>query len=127
MTISASVISSPSSVTRMRKTPWVDGCCGPMLTMSGSVLIATELASPLAGVFLREALEARLEAAGQRHEVLAQGMAREAFPEEHSLQVGVAAEANAHEVVDLALLEVGAMPDRHDGRHFRVVVVGAHL
>src|SRR3990172_1930089 len=110
---------SPSNVTRMRKTPCVEGCCGPTLTIRGSVLIATELASPLAGIFLREALEARLEAAGQRHEVLAQGMAREAFPEEHSLQVGVAAEANAHEVVDLALLQLGPLPHRHDGRHLR--------
>src|SRR5579883_807720 len=35
--MSASMIFSPSSTTRIRKTPCVLGCCGPMLTMNGSV------------------------------------------------------------------------------------------
>src|SRR3972149_9184484 len=105
MTIVWHVMRSPASFTRMRKTPWVEGCCGPMLTTNGSVLIGTELASPLLRVFLREALEAGPEAAGQRHEVLAQRVAREAFPEEQALQGGVAGETNAQQVVGLALLE----------------------
>src|SRR3989304_1237249 len=105
MIISASVMRSPSSVTRMRKTPWVEGCCGPMLTTNGSGLIGPELASPLLGVFFWDALEARLEAAGQRHEVLAQRVARKALPEEQSLQVGMADEADAEQVVRLTLLE----------------------
>src|ERR1700675_1925106 len=98
MIISASVIRSPSSVTRMRKTPWVEGCCGPMLTISGSVLIDTGLTSPLAGVFLRETLEAWVFAAGQREEIFAQRVAGEAFPEKETLQVGVAREADAEQV-----------------------------
>src|SRR3990172_12457724 len=114
---------SPSSVTRMRNTPWVDGCCGPMLTMTGSVLMGTELPSPLAGVFLREAPEAGLEAAGQRHEVLAEGMAGEALPEEQPLQVRVAAEADAQQVVHLPLLKVCAVPNRNHRRHLRRPVV----
>src|SRR3990170_1412421 len=104
MIISASVMRSPSSVTRMRKTPWVEGCCGPMLTTNGSVLIGTELSPPMLRVLLREALEARLEAARQGHEVLAQGMALKAFPKEQPLQVGMAGETNAQQVVGLALL-----------------------
>src|SRR3990170_7446390 len=39
--MSASVIRSPSSVSRIRNTPCVLGCCGPMLTTNGSVFIDT--------------------------------------------------------------------------------------
>src|SRR5215204_4506587 len=32
-----SLTSSPSSVQKSRRTPWVAGCCGPMLTVNSSV------------------------------------------------------------------------------------------
>src|SRR3990170_3257533 len=119
MTISALVMRSPSRVTRMRKTPWVLGCCGPMLTTRGSVLSwptsrlrrGPELAAALAGDLLREALEAGLEAAGQGEEVLTQRVSREPLPQQEPLQVGVAAEADTHQVVSLSLLEMGAVPN----------------
>src|SRR3989304_3019852 len=116
---------SPSRITRSRNTPCVDGCCGPMLTTNGSVLIGTELASPEAGVFLREALEAGAEAARERAEVLAQRVAGKAVPEEQPLQARVSLEPDAQQVVRLALLQVGAVPNRNDGRHDRVVVFHA--
>src|SRR3990172_4523566 len=106
MTISASVMRSPSSVTRKRKTPCVDGCCGPMLTTSGSVLTATELSSPQVRVLIGETPETRPESAGQSHKVLAQRMSREAFPKHDPLEIRVTSEVDAHEVVRLALLQV---------------------
>ena len=37
---------SPSSVSTMRKTPWVLGCCGPMLTTMRSVFRSAAVAVP---------------------------------------------------------------------------------
>src|SRR5690242_11269880 len=41
--MSASTIRSPSRTTRIRNTPCVLGCCGPMLTINGSVRIVMAL------------------------------------------------------------------------------------
>ena len=38
----ASVTVSPSSSRISRSTPWVDGCCGPMLTTTRSVDVVLE-------------------------------------------------------------------------------------
>src|SRR3990170_3325081 len=129
MTISALVMRSPSRVTRMRKTPWVLGCCGPMLITRGSVLswptspLRAELAARLAGDLLWEMLEAWLEAAGQGEEVLAQGMPWIPLPEQQPLQVRMTAEADAHEVIHLSLLEVGTVPQGDHRGHFGVLMV----
>src|SRR3972149_2744897 len=76
----------------------------------------------------REPLQPRHLPAREVEPVLAQRMAREAVPEEDAPQVRVVLEADAHQVVRLALLEVGAAPDRRHGRHLWVLaVVGTHL
>src|SRR3989304_6235889 len=76
----------------------------------------------------RKPLQPRHLPAGEVQPVLAQGMAREAVPEEDAPQVRVTLEADAHQVVRLALLEVRPSPDRHHGRHLRALtVVDAHL
>src|SRR3972149_9988296 len=76
----------------------------------------------------REALQPRHLPAREVEPVLAQRMAREAVPQEDASQVRVVLEADAHQIVRLALLEVGPAPDRRHGRHLRVLaVVGAYL
>jgi hypothetical protein len=54
-------------------------------------------------------------------------VSREALPEKDTLEVRMAAERDAHEVVDLALLQVGALPDAAHGRHEGIVVRRASL
>src|SRR3990172_7434068 len=165
--MSASVIRSPSSVSRIRNTPRVLGCCGPILTTNGSVFIGMDgvsLPQPEGcGIGLRSLVMPQLESWGARtraatsspplspplqraarlpreplqprhlparevQPVLPQRMAREAVPQEDASQVRVTLEADPHQVVRLALLEVGPAPDRYHGRHLRVLaVVGAHL
>src|SRR3990170_1792990 len=154
--MSASVIRSPSSVNRIRNTPCVLGCCGPMLTTNGSVFIdmdgvslslvmpqlsswgartrAASSSPPLppplqrTAWLPREPLQPRHLAAREVQPVLAQRMPREAVPEEDATQVRVALEADAHQVVSLALLEVRPAPDQRHRRHLRVLaVVRTHL
>src|SRR3990172_5599746 len=146
---------SPSIFATMRNTPWVDGCCGPMLTSTGSTLIGTltsppislsvdgegerclllpgarvlraELLAGLARHLLRELAEAGLTATGQRHEILSQRVTGERIPEEQPREAGVTFEAHTHEVVYLPLLEPCAGPQRGDRRHHGILVVAGDL
>src|SRR3990170_8677311 len=161
------MIRSPSSVNRIRNTPCVLGCCGPILTTNGSVFIdmdgvslpqpegcgiglrslvmpqlsswgartrAASSSPPLPPPLQRSAwlplepLQPRHLAAREVQPVLAQRMPREAVPEEDATQVRVALEADAHQIVSLALLEVRPAPDQRHRRHLRVLaVVRTHL
>src|SRR3990172_4506863 len=88
------------------------------------------LAPPLqrAARLPREPLQPRHLPAREVQPVLPQRMAWEAIPQEDAPQVRVALKPYPHQVVRLALLEVGPAPDRYHGRHLRVLaVVGAHL
>src|SRR3990170_3127897 len=76
----------------------------------------------------RKPLQPRHLPAREVEPVLAQRMAGEAVPQEDAPQVRVALEADPHQVVSLALLEVGPAPDRRHRRHLRVLaVIGTHL
>src|SRR3990172_7626259 len=62
----------------------------------------------------------------RRHdEVLAERMAQEPFPHQEALEVGMAGEDDAEEVVDFALLQVGSLPERRERGHFRMLTVVA--
>src|SRR2546422_5605498 len=101
ITMSASMIFSPSKVSRSRKTPCVLGCCGPRLTTNGSVRTVKMLA-PAAERLRRlagEPLEPGKASAWSDEIVLAQWPAIEPIPQEHAAQVRMPNEHNAHQVI----------------------------
>src|SRR5690554_5601227 len=128
-------MTSPSMTTRSRNTPCVEGCCGPMFRTNGSVGVVTLV--PLPGrraarlavavevqlvvdvedavrvlpVLEREPLQAGGLAVHHAQPVLAQRVAGEALPQQQAAQVRVSGETDAHQVVDLALLEQRALVD----------------
>src|SRR5262245_49911987 len=113
----ASFITSPSARTTKRSTPWVDGCCGPMLSVISSVTTpppfarrCTSTSKPASPIPFSSGLEQAL--ARRRDavvllgldEVLAQRMSRPVFGHEDPPQVGMSGEGHAEEIEHLALL-----------------------
>src|SRR4051794_7735882 len=101
---------SPSISSRTRNTPWVLGCCGPMLTTNCCAF------SVMAGLSDRLVLLWRRRdqalAAGQVElpvievpEVLAQRPAWKAIPHEDAPRVGMALEGDAEHIIDFVLLQ----------------------
>src|ERR687894_365433 len=133
---------SPSSVHRRRSTPCVAGWWGPMLIVkssaSGSTCVPASGASirssvtdssrrrygvdrpglliPARDLVLVEGVEDRLAA---HREVAPLGVALVVLGHVHAPEVLVAGEANAEEVEDLLLLEVGGREDVGDRGHAR--------
>src|SRR3990172_8897726 len=104
-----------------RRTPCVDGWCGPMLrTISSSVGFAKTIsligALRLALLDGEEIDRVRPERGNAvvvvlLREVLSQGMAFPVVGQEHTPQVGVAFEDDAEEIVALALVVPGGLPE----------------
>src|SRR3954452_20891972 len=133
-----SLTTSPSSVQKRRSTPWVAGCCGPMLTVNSSVSGSTSSTGvsrvPVIGssgsewttgsviparqlVFVegeQNGLPAHREVPPLREALVVLG-------HEDPAQVGVAIELHAEHVVDLALLEVGRGEHLDDARQLRLI------
>src|SRR5919109_1388729 len=130
---------SPSSVQKSRSTPWVAGCCGPMLTVnssvsgsscstgvsrvpvigsSGSVWTTGGSVIPARQLVLVVGEEDGLPA---HREVAPLRIALVVLRHQDPAQVGVAVEHHAEEVEDLAFLVVGGGEQVHDGRQGRVV------
>src|SRR5919199_3274933 len=113
---------SPSSTSSSRSTPWVDGCCGPMLTVSSSRCSSglTSSVEPTSWVLVpgvpgRTSASARTidvsrdgEVDGLRPEGFgaSQRVALPVIGQHDALQVGVALEANTEQVEQLALVPV---------------------
>src|SRR4051812_619720 len=106
MTGFRSTIVSPSTVIWTRKTPWVLGCWGPILTTKGSV---------------RRAIYPLLT---ERKEVLPQRIPFELVPEKDAAQIGMTGESDAEQIVDLALLELRRSPNVDDRGDDWIVTVG---
>src|SRR3990172_5040005 len=114
--MSRSRITSPSITTRRRKTPCVEGCCGPMLRTYGSLAVVTLVASRggvparlrrhllrdevgtveraigMARILEREAPQPGGQPrrhGGHAEEVLAQRVPGVALPQQQAPQVGV--------------------------------------
>ena len=92
---------SPSISSSRRSTPCVDGCCGPMFRT-----IVWSCDGSSTGVGFMCAISDTLDGI-----VLAERMAFPVFRHHDARQVGMAIEANAEQVEDLALEEVRARPD----------------
>src|SRR4029453_13472598 len=123
---------SPSSSSTTRSTPCVDGCCGPMLSVMVSVRTELHLLRPeLLEVGVRHRAARRVVREGDllipERRVLAQRPALPVLGEQDAREVRMAGEADAVEVVGLALVPVGGGPHAADGRHARVLVADLHL
>src|SRR4051812_9218009 len=118
-----------------RNTPCVLGCCGPMLSVSSFGLepaSRTSIATPsdtteslLAAGWSVLAFGTVSEVVHQdvlvvKDPVLAERVAGEALLQQDPAQVRMPQELHPEQIVDLALLEVGARPDRGDARAERV-------
>src|SRR2546428_5032031 len=129
----ASFITSPSARTTKRSTPWVEGCCGPMLRVMSSVArppsrvsrctSTSNPARPISASRLQQALPRGRDTVVLLglDEVLAQRMPRPVLRHEDAAEVGVALEDDAEEVEDLALLPVGVAPQAGERGDDRIV------
>src|SRR5512139_1040910 len=126
MTGMTSLTSSPSRVTTRRSTPWVLGCCGPMLTTTSlKARPSTSEPSPraVASSMRRRASFTASSGSGvsnwsymrvvlrEVHVVFAQRVTDEVVLEQDATQVGVADEPDADHVPGLALVPVRRRPD----------------
>src|SRR5271155_2659846 len=116
---------SPSISTTRRKTPWVDGCCGPMLTtMVVSPDPSTTCGSSSDAVETNSVIGRTrcLSLPVALHRIIfAQRMTFPLIRHHDAAQVRVPREAHAEEVEDLALIEVRRRPDRSNAVDHRIV------
>src|SRR5438128_12006035 len=101
-------MTSPSNTSSNLSTPWVEGCWGPMLTVSSSRLSPTLVATicfPCHG-----------EIGGLRAERFgaAQGMAAPVVGQHDAPQIGAALKLDTEHDEELALAPVGAGHERGD-------------
>src|SRR5947209_15932054 len=117
---------SPSISSTKRRTPCVDGCCGPMLrTMEcsptpavpccwASAMTSSTPGRIMSGAAVGDIGETFLPVPFDRV-VLAQGMALPVGGHHNAGEAGMAGEVDAEQVEDLALIEVRRGPDVGDG------------
>src|SRR6185436_10574233 len=104
---------SPSVRTTTRNTPWVLGCCGPMLRSISSVFMSA--------ISVNDVLDPVI--ALGNHVVLPQSMPLPVLGAQDPRQVVVTLEDHAHQVEGLALVPVGRVPDvLHRGDPGRLAV-----
>src|SRR5580698_415548 len=112
MTQSAPRTFSPSSLRMTRSTPWVDGCCGPMLRTSSveSRNVASGILVSLTAfdiqVFLHPAIVLLKDPV-----ILAQRVALPFLGQKNAAHIGVAREFDAEHIEDLALQPIGGDVD----------------
>src|SRR5215213_1675504 len=113
---------SPSSSSSMRRTPWVLGCCGPMLMCSVLLMRVVSIAIGLASQLVAAAGAEDLSGHREIHRLAAdrvvapQRMAFPAVRHHDPRQVWVPLELDPEQVVDLALVPVGAGEEAGDTR-----------
>src|SRR5712691_9963938 len=111
-------MTSPSRTSSNRSTPWVEGCCGPMLTVSSSrpSSLAEDSAEGASTSVTPVDPPGHREVDGFRAEGLraAEGVAAPVVGHHDSPQIGVALKLDAEEVEQLALVPIGAGHERGD-------------
>src|SRR6185437_1077355 len=113
MTGSALRTISPSSSRITRRTPCVDGCCGPMLRTIGW---AGPTGISRVVVFIIQALSASL-AETCNGIIFSEGVSLPFIRHQNAAKIGMAVEANTKKIERLALMPVGRGPNRRDGMH----------
>src|SRR4029077_5560879 len=113
---------SPSSSSRMRSTPCVDGCCGPMfrtIVLAAPVAVSTVVVMVL---FLQPwQVSCRNVAEALDRIITPQGMAFPLFRQQNAAQIGVIVELNAHEVEDFPLQPASAEPNGNERIYIRMI------
>src|ERR1700692_704498 len=108
---SALTIFSPSSSRRIRNTPCVDGCCGPMLR----TMVCSRPVAVCTVVMAQVGSSPNYKSARALHGIiLAERVAFPIFREQQAAQVGVPFKPNAEEVEDLAFVPIRRRPNGND-------------
>src|SRR5277367_4710075 len=106
---------SPSSSSKTRNTPWVDGCCGPMLR---TIVFAVPIAVSTVVIDLTYGLTFKKRAntlpLTLHRKIAAQWSPFELVGQKNATQVRVALETNREQIENLAFQPVGAPPDGHE-------------
>src|SRR6202171_2286081 len=116
---------SPSSSSKTRSTPCVDGCCGPMLrtiVFAGPVAVWTIVMAMIHLSYFRRApsrSRTRKSARALHGIILAKGVAFPVFGQEHAPQIGMPFKAHAKQIKYLALVPICRRPNRHDTLNHR--------
>src|SRR3990172_1980734 len=114
---------SPSRSRTSRKTPWVAGCCGPMLIVSSLVRSSFAFAMLFRlvflvllghGQYLSHPLPFPFAEVALQRVILPEGMPFPVLGQQDPAEIGVAGEGDAEQVVTLPLVPVRSVPDRHD-------------
>src|SRR5215472_10182338 len=119
-------IVSPSSSSRRRSTPWVDGCCGPMLSTMVRVPVCSFSWSSWSrwtssSEWIPVSIAIFPLVARARHRVVfPQRIAFPVFGKHDPPQVWMVPEANAEQVERLALIPVSRPVDGNRGFDFRI-------
>src|ERR1035441_1444763 len=116
MTQSVPSTFSPSSLRMTRSTPWVDGCCGPILSTSSveSRNVASGILMSLAALDT-EVFPNPSVVLLKNTVILAQRVPLPLLGHEDAAHIGVAFELDAEHVEDLALQPVGRQVHAHRG------------
>src|SRR5262245_38568981 len=113
---------SPSVRSTSRSTPWVLGCCGPMLTSISSVRTSN---STTVGSGRRTSVTVAIDCLSPSNSVifqrefviLPQRMSDPVLRQENPPRIRMVDEPHAAQVVDFSLVPVGDAPDIRHGRH----------
>src|SRR5436190_19630020 len=122
---------SPSSTSSRRRTPCVDGCCGPIeivicvssgrsMTSNCGGILATDDTDKL------RLLQTIWLIASQR-KILAQRVALPVVRQQDAAQIGVTVEDHAKQIKRFALVPIRGAPNPSHTRHVRVVVIQQDL
>src|SRR2546425_3497137 len=105
---------SPSSTSSRRSTPCVDGCWGPMLTLSSSRRsVAWTVAAPEASIGgIHPPRDGEVDGLRAKRLCASERVAAPIVGQHDALQVRMADERDPEEVEQLALVPVGARHDR---------------
>src|SRR5579883_385843 len=105
---------SPSSSISRRSTPWVDGCCGPMLRTMRRCPVAVWTVSRSAATSGGIAVSLILNSIPGDGIILAQRMPFPIVGHHDAPQIGVIDEADAEEIENFALVPIRPAPHRCD-------------
>src|SRR5258708_36442071 len=111
-------ITSPSRTSSSLSTPCVEGCCGPILTVSSSRFSPTSIAA------IHLPCDGEVDGLGPQGLAAAKGVGAPFVGHHDPAQIWVALELDAKQVEELALVPVGTRHDRGDAGR---LTVGARL
>src|SRR5258708_22398152 len=117
-------MSAQSNASSRLSTPWVEGCCGPILTVSNSRLSGSASSLPKGAtpsvVAICLPCHREIDGLGPERLRASQGVATPVVGEHDPPRIGVALELDAKQVEELAFVPVRARHDRGDAGRLTV-------